>query len=52
MTYLHPANHHSAKIRTVYIICKSELDFKDIQFPVKIRDIKKTQTRILSPLAF
>ena len=37
---LHPGNHHPAKIKMVDIMFESELDFKDIKFPVKIRDTK------------
>ena len=38
--FLHPGNHHPAKIKMVDIMFESELDFKDIKFPVKIRDTK------------
>ena len=48
--YLHPSDHHTA------IITKSDKDFsksfefKDIRFPVEIRDIHKIEKIILSPL--
>ena len=39
--YLHPADHHSSRIRKVDKNFARYLDFKDIKFPVKIRDIHK-----------
>ena len=47
--YLHPADHHPAKIRKV----DKELDLKDKKLPLKIRYIHKIEKRrILSPLVF
>ena len=37
--YLHPADHHPAKITKAKKDLAKKLDFKDITFPVKIRDI-------------
>ena len=31
---------------------ESDLDLKDIKFPIKIRDICKTERKVLSSLAF
>ena len=39
--YLHPVDHHLARIKKIDILSGDELDFKDIKFPVKIRDIHK-----------
>ena len=39
--YLHPTDHHRARVRKVDKDFKRELDFKDMKFPVKIRDIHK-----------
>ena len=39
--YLHPADHHPAKITKAEKDLARKLDFKDIKFPVKIRDIHK-----------
>ena len=41
--YLHPASYHPARIRKVDEMLDRELDFKDIRFPVKIRDIHKIE---------
>ena len=41
--YLHPADHHSARIRKVDRLFGDELDFKDIKFPVKVKDNHKTE---------
>ena len=37
--YLHPADHHPAKITKAKKDLAKKLDFKNITFPVKIRDI-------------
>ena len=39
--YLHPADHHSARIRNFDKMFESELYFNDTKFPVKIRDVHK-----------
>ena len=39
--YLHPADCNSARTRKVDKDFAIELDFKDLKFPVKIRDIHK-----------
>ena len=39
--YLNPAANHPARITKVYKDFAKTLDFKDINFPVKIRDIHK-----------
>ena len=50
---LHPAYHHPARIRNVDNDFAKELDFKDIKFPVKTRDIDKVEKNnsiAISPL--
>ena len=47
--YLHPADHHPERIRKVNILYGDKLDFKDIKFSVKVRDIHKIEGKI--PLA-
>ena len=40
--YLHPVDHLPGRIRKINrIFGKRELDFKDMKFPVKFRDITK-----------
>ena len=39
LKYLHLANHHPARIRKADRSFGDELDFEDIKFPIKIRDI-------------
>ena len=39
--YLDPADLHPERIRKVDTLCEDELDFEDIKFPFKIRDIHK-----------
>ena len=39
--YLNPANHHPARIKKAYKDFVKKLDFKDVEFPVKLRDIHK-----------
>ena len=51
--YLHPAEHNSRRITKVNRDFEKELGFKDIKFPVKIRNIHKIEKkRNLSPLVF
>ena len=50
--YLHPADYHLARITKADKDLARKLDFKDIKFPVKIRNIHKTEKRVLSPLVF
>ena len=50
--YLHRADHHLVRIRKIDEILENELDFADIQFPVKIKDIHKIKKRTLSALLF
>ena len=45
--YLHPAYHHSTRIRKIDEVLPDELDFEDIKLPVKIRK-KKNIKRIQS----
>ena len=47
-----PANHNPRRITKADKDFPKGLDFKDIKFPVKIRDTYKIEKRILSPLAF
>ena len=41
--YLNPANHHPARITKTEKGFGKKLDFKDMNFPVKIRDIHKIE---------
>ena len=41
--YLHPADHLLARIGKVDRMFKSELDFKDIKFPFKNRNVHKIE---------
>ena len=41
--YLHPADHHPARITKISEILADELDFEDTKFPVKIKDIHKIE---------
>ena len=45
VTYLHPADHHPARISKVDKDSARKLDFKGIKFPIKIRDIHKTEKK-------
>ena len=50
--YLNPVDHHPERIRNVDKLFEGKLGFKDTKFPVKIRDIHKTEKRIPSALSF
>ena len=50
--YLNPPNHHSARIAKADKDFSKRLDFKDIKFPVKTRDIHKIEKRIPLALVF
>ena len=50
--YLNPADRNPAKITKADKDFAKRLDFKDIKFPVKIRDIHKIEKRIPSRLVF
>ena len=50
--YLNPADRNPAKITKADKDFAKRLDFKDIKFPVKIRDIHKIVKRIPSRLVF
>ena len=39
--YLNPANHHPARIKKTNKDLAKKHDFKDIKFPVKIRDVRE-----------
>ena len=41
--YLNPADHHPARITKAYKNFAKTLDFKDIKFPVKTRNIHKIE---------
>ena len=41
--YLNPPDHHPAKIRKVDKDFARGIDFKDIKFPIKVRDIHKIE---------
>ena len=43
--YLHPADHHPARITKADKNFAKELDFKDKKFPVKIRAIHKIEKK-------
>ena len=43
--YLHPADHHPARIRKTGKLYEDELDFKDVKFPVKVRNIRKIEKK-------
>ena len=43
--YLHPADHHSARIRKIDELLGDESDFEDIKFPVKISYIHKIEKK-------
>ena len=42
---LNPADDHPARIRKAKRLFGDELNFKDIKFPLKIRDIPKTKNK-------
>ena len=50
--YLSPTRHHPTRITKANKDFAKKLSFKDINFPVKVRDIHKIAKRILSPLVF
>ena len=50
--YLNPADHHPASIRKNDKDFARKHDFKDIKFPVKIRDIQKVEKKIASASVF
>ena len=43
--YLNPANHHPARTTKADRDFAKKIDFKDIKFPVKIKDIYKTEKK-------
>ena len=49
---LNPADHHPARIKKANKDFTKRLDFKDIRFTIKTRDIHKIQKRIPSGLVF
>ena len=50
--YLNPADHHPARITKADEDFAKKLDFKDIKFPVKVKDIHKIKETNPSPLVF
>ena len=50
--YLNLADHNPKKSAKVYKDFEKTLDFKDVKFPIKIRDIKKIEKRFSLVLAF
>ena len=50
--YLNPADHHPARITKADKDFAKKLDFKDIKFPVKVKDIHKIEETNPSPLVF
>ena len=49
---LHPADQSRKRITKAYRDFTKKLDFKDIKFPVKVRDIHKIEKRIPLALVF
>ena len=49
---LHPAEHNERRITKVDKDFTEKIDFKDMKFPVKYRDIHKIEKKVLSPLLF
>ena len=45
MRYLHPTDHHPARIRKVDRMFERKLNFKYIKLPVKIGDIRKIEKK-------
>ena len=43
--YLYPVDKSSARIRKINKDFRRKLDFKDIKFPIKIRDIRKIEKK-------
>ena len=43
--YLNPANHHPARITKGDKDFAKKIDFKDVKYPVKIRDIHKIEKK-------
>ena len=43
--YLHPVDHPPARIKKVDKLYGDKSDFKDIKFPVKVRDIRKVEKK-------
>ena len=50
--YLHPANHNPKRNRKVDKLYGDILDFKDIKFSVKVRDVHKIERKIPLELVF
>ena len=50
--YLHPGSDHPARIRMIDEILADELDFEDIKFPARIKDIHKIQKKYISNSVF
>ena len=50
--YLNPADQNPLRITKADNKFIKKLDFKDIKFPVKVRDIHKMKKRILSAIVF
>ena len=45
LRYLHPADHHPARITNADKGFAKKFDFKDIKFPVKVRDKNKMERK-------
>ena len=51
--HIYPAHYNPVRIKKVEKMFESELDFKNIKFPVKIRDIHKIERNgVVSALMF
>ena len=52
MRYLNPVDHNQRRITKPNKEFAQKIDFKNIKFPVKIRDIHKIENRIKSAFVF
>ena len=50
--YLYPNDLEPARIRKLTRLFRDEIDFGDIKFPVKIKDIRQIKKNIKSALVF
>ena len=52
--YSNPVDNHPARIRKIDKLFRDDMDFKDITFPIKVKDIHKVEEkkRILLELGF
>ena len=43
--YSNPVDNHPARIRKIDKLFRDDMDFKDITFPIKVKDIQKVQKK-------